>query len=189
MKDTNIEHFYQNIKGWTSEKHFIMFDQVINQMPQNCVWVEVGVWQGQSVSYCAVELINKQKFGEFYAVDSFDGGIELKDHKVVRKNQLKEKFLNNLGPLAEKIKTIQSLSWDGAEHFEDNSIDFCYIDAGHTYDCVSKDIAAWYPKIKKNSLIGGDDYDKEVKVAVDEFIQKENLILEVIGRCWLTRKK
>lgn len=182
-----MEHFYQNIDGWTKNR-YPMFDKVIKLIKSDCIWVEVGAWKGKSVAYCAVELINQEKFGKFYAVDSWDGGIELQNQKIVKRGKLKEVFLKNTEPLDGKIESIQSLSWDGANHFDDESIDFCYIDAGHTYDCVKKDLEAWYPKVKKESYFGGDDYGYEVKLAVDEFVKKENLELEEIGACWLIWK-
>ena len=182
-----MEHFYQSIDGWTKNR-YLMFDKVIKLIKSDCIWVEVGAWQGKSVAYCAVELINQGKFGKFYAVDSWDGGIDLQDYKIVKRGKLKETFLENMKPLGNKIESIESLSWDGAQHFDKESIDFCYIDAGHTYDCVKKDLEAWYPKVKKESYFGGDDYGYEVKLAVDEFVKKENLELEEIGACWLLRK-
>ena len=182
-----MEHFYQKIDGWTKNR-YQMFDKVINLIRPDCIWVEVGAWQGKSVAYCAVELINKEKFGKFYAVDSWDGGVELQDYKIVRIGKLKETFLENMKPLGNKIEPIQSISWEAADYFENGSIDFCYIDAGHTYDCVSKDLKAWYPKVKEGSYFGGDDYSYEVKQAVDEFAKERDLKIEEIGACWLIRK-
>jgi hypothetical protein len=89
------------------------------------------------------------------------------------------------------IKPIESLSWDAADNFENESLDFCYVDAGHTYDCVAKDLEAWWPKIKTGSYFGGDDYAKQfpgVCQAVNEFFESKNLKVEKIGRCWLIQK-
>jgi len=40
----------------------------------------------------------------------------------------------------------------------DESLDFCYIDADHSYRAVSDDIRLWFPKIKKEGLLGGHDF-------------------------------
>ena len=33
-----------------------------------------------------------------------------------------------------------------------------YLDACHTYDCVTKDLQAWFPKVKKGGVMAGHDY-------------------------------
>ena len=186
-----MEHFFQNIEGFMGHKNTVMLDLIFPKMPNNCRWVEVGAWTGKSVAYSAVELINQGKFGEFHAVDSWDGGVELRDYDIVKENQLKNIFLKNILPLQDKIQTIQSLSWDAAAHFDNESVDFCYLDAGHTYDCVIKDLEAWFPKIKTGSYFGGDDYTTEfagLQQAVNEFFSSRNIAVEKIGRCWLIKK-
>jgi len=79
------------------------------------------------------------------------------------------------------------------KEFDDNSLDFCYIDAGHNYKAIKEDISIWYPKVKPGGLFCGDDYchDEQVwrerghtgkihtgvKQAVDEFINTYKLQL------------
>ena len=62
---------------------------------------------------------------------------------------------------------------------EDNSIDIIFIDGDHTYEAVRNDIYFYWEKIKENSTLCGDDYDgfEGVRIAVDEFANKNNLIL------------
>ena len=70
------------------------------------------------------------------------------------------------------ITDIKGTSWEMANNFEDESVDFVFIDAGHEYDSVVKDITSWLPKIKKGGIISGHDYFNPcgVKQAVDELI-------------------
>jgi len=67
-----------------------------------------------------------------------------------------------------------------ARCFPDESLDFIYIDADHTYEAVVNDIKVWYPKLKVGGLFGGHDYWKSryfgrnfgVIQAVNEFAQE-----------------
>ena len=180
-----MEHFYQNFDGFMSEKNTVFLDIVLERFPANGVWVELGSWTGRSVAYCVVELLNRNKLGKFYAVDTWDGGVELKDHGSTK--NLKQIFHDNVAPVLDKIETIQTLSWDAAKQFNDNSVDFCYVDAGHTYECVIQDLNAWWPKIKLGSIFGGDDYTKGhpgVQKAVWEFFGQRNIKVRRSGRCW-----
>jgi len=65
---------------------------------------------------------------------------------------------------------------DAVEYFEDESLDFIFIDGLHTYEQVLKDCINYYPKIKKNGLFAGHDYSAiiGVKKAVDEFASSVN---------------
>ena len=49
-------------------------------------------------------------------------------------------------------------SLEASSSYEDNFFDYIYIDAEHTYQAVSKDLEFWYPKLKKNGTLFGDDY-------------------------------
>ena len=58
-----------------------------------------------------------------------------------------------------------------AEHVEDEWADFVFIDAGHSYEAVRADIAAWLPKVRPGGWFGGHDYHSAhpgVIRAVDE---------------------
>ena len=104
---------------------------------------------------------------------------------------IKEIFYKNIQPVIDKIEVIESLSWDAAIKFDDNSVDFCYVDAGHTYECVTKDLHAWWSKIKTGSYFGGDDYTKGhpgVQNAVWDFFGPKKIKVSRSGRCWFVKK-
>lgn len=186
-----MEHFYQNINGFMNERNTVMLDCVIEKMPVKCNWVELGSWTGKSAAYCAVELMNQNKFGSFTTIDSWHGGVELKDNDLVINKSIKDVFLENMAPIKDKIKTIESISWDAAKYFTDDSLDFCYVDAGHTYEDVMKDLNAWWPKIRRGAWFGGDDYTKGypgLQQAVFEFFVKKKIKVKKLGRCWLVQK-
>ena len=50
------------------------------------------------------------------------------------------------------------LSESAAYIIPDAALDFCYIDARHDYEGVTKDLKAWYPKVKPNGLFAGHDF-------------------------------
>jgi predicted O-methyltransferase YrrM len=55
------------------------------------------------------------------------------------------------------IEVIKNLSIGASHGFGDNTLDFVYIDAEHSYEGVRADIHAWLPKIRKGGCIGGHD--------------------------------
>lgn len=142
------------------------------------VLVEVGVYNGHSISYLA----QKNKSSKIWAVDLFDLGY-IDTYKT---------NLENAG-VRDIITDIRGLSWDGALHFNDNSIDFCFIDADHTYESVTKDIQSWFPKVKIGGIISGHDYDQNniegVVRSVTKFFKDVNLQVKIFkGSVWYVIK-
>ena len=53
---------------------------------------------------------------------------------------------------------IYKTSMDAVKDFEDNSLDFVYIDGNHNFDNVTNDIQEWSQKIRAGGIIAGHDY-------------------------------
>jgi hypothetical protein len=123
--------------------------------------VEVGVQNG----YFSVELLKNWK-GDLKCVDLWLEPEQEKTSEI------------NLG----RDRMIKGDSVKSAELFEDESLDFVFIDAGHRYEEVKADIEAWFPKVRKGGIVSGHDYvkysDFGVIEAVDEFAKKHNITLE-----------
>jgi hypothetical protein len=185
-----MEHFYQSVDGFMSHKNTIMLDIVLEQFPAGGTWVELGSWTGRSAAYCVVELINRDKLGPFYCVDSWKGEEAIAyDTDTVQ--DLENIFRQNLKPVLEHITMLTMMSWHAATDFEDDSVDFCYVDAGHSYDAVTSDLQAWWPKLRPGSQFAGDDYTKGypgVQQAVWDFFGPLNIKVRRSGRCWLVTK-
>ena len=89
----------------------------------------------------------------------------------------------NLQKFQGRARLIREKSWLVADQFEDGSCDLVYIDGDHTYEGVVKDLATWYPKVKKGGIICGDDIGwAGVKKAVDEFFIKLGREYQIISK-------
>lgn len=158
-----MEHFYSNIQGWhkATDLYTNMVNHCFASDDQPAIFVEVGAWKGQSAAHMAVEIINSNKNIKFYCFDTWAGSTE---HKLDPRYShdlpsLYQQFQNNIAPVKNYIKYARLASTDAVHLFEDDSIDFVYIDANHEFDDVVKDIKAWWPKIKLGGLLAGDDFD------------------------------
>ena len=66
------------------------------------------------------------------------------------------------------------------DNYEDGFFDYVYIDSSHLYEDTVRDIAQWWPKIKKGGIIAGHDYSNSdplygVIQAVTEFVEDNNI--------------
>jgi len=53
---------------------------------------------------------------------------------------------------------IKAWSMDAVKVFDDESLDFIFIDGNHSFEFVTNDIAEWGKKVKKGGIISGHDY-------------------------------
>ena len=76
------------------------------------------------------------------------------------------------------FKAIKDTSENASTQFQNDSIDFIMIDAGHDYKSVITDIKRWYHKVKPGGFITGDDYGvfQGVNQAANEFFYNQMLI-------------
>lgn len=186
-----MEHFYQNLgENWFT--YPTLYENMVEYFPDGSHFVEVGTWKGMSAAYMAVEIINSNKDIKFDCVDCWEYIKELPDDipEDSFPEDLFATFLTNIEPVKHIITPIKELSWDGAKHYEDNSLDFVFIDAAHDYESVKKDINAWYPKIKESGIISGHDYAwcDDVRRAVDEFFKPLGFNIQELEGCWIIAK-
>jgi hypothetical protein len=66
-------------------------------------------------------------------------------------------------------------------------VDFIYIDGNHTYSYVKADLANYWPKIKRDGILSGHDFDYRspgVIKAVTEFCGRKKLTLQTFESDW-----
>jgi predicted O-methyltransferase YrrM len=56
------------------------------------------------------------------------------------------------------VAFVRDFSVDAAHRYDNESIDFVYIDGNHALPYVIQDLVAWVPKVRKDGLIAGHDF-------------------------------
>lgn len=137
------------IKGFTREKLAILAGE----------WglkrvVEVGVAEG---IYSKTLCLHIQNI-ELFCVDLWDTYYR-DDHKLKNKEQ-QERCLKlaheKLDPYGAKF--IRKPSVEAATLFEDEELDFVYIDGDHAFDFVMQDLIVWSKKVRRGGIVAGHDY-------------------------------
>jgi len=182
---------YTSIQGWFDYED--VFDEIIEKLSSRSATkikiVEVGAWLGKSTFYL-VDHYGKK--AEIYTVDTWRGSHEELNttHHLATTRDIFVDFMKNMRIHIGRFTPLRLLSTDAAEIFDDNSIDFIFIDGDHSYDAVRSDLIAWVPKLTTNGIIAGHDYRSSkpgVKAAVDEFFGRRNIVTK--GRSWIFQNK
>ena len=180
--------YWENIPGMFNFDN--IYQSMVNKF-NNAIFIEIGAWKGKSAVFMAEEIKKSGKNIEFYTIDLFEYTPEYNQYKKKGDNHsFYEEFMENINPLKDFIKPIKGKSFEEANNFQDNSIDFLFVDGDHSYKGVKKDLESWFPKIKNAGIIAGHDYTEPscgVKMAVDQFFLFTGI--EINRSSWIFNKK
>lgn len=80
-----------------------------------------------------------------------------------------------------RYEFIKEKSMEALKHFEDESLDFVYIDANHEADFPLRDIEEWTKKVRKGGMVAGHDYVRikvlnfTIKDALEQYTKEHNI--------------
>jgi len=155
--------------------------------------VEVGCWFGRTSS---VLLFSSDDL-KLFCVDTFRGSEE--HQSELQGRYFREDFEKTLAPYRGRYVIHEGMSHEVAVQFEDNSLDYVWIDASHDYLNVKRDVEVWTPKLKLGGLLLGHDYPEptdpnggfeELTRAVNETVRDSSLFSDFGYFCgiWGARK-
>lgn len=158
-----------------------------DDLPEICanhgytVGAEIGVWKGEFS-----ELFLKR--GIFmHCVDAWEpykGYYDFQLRKTLDTAYIAA--LERLKPYGANI--IRAFSEEAAKQIKDGSLCFAYIDANHSYEGLSTDLAVWVPKVKVGGMVAGHDWDpmrshNGIQKALMDFVHANHISpVFVLGR-------
>jgi predicted O-methyltransferase YrrM len=142
----NGDKFYRDRSLWIAD---------INKYIGNGKGVEIGVFKGEFSKQ-----ILKNWGGTLYMVDVWRAlGDEYSDESNhANHTTAYQEAMDSIRGYEDRAIMIRTNSKTASEMFEDESLDFIFIDANHAYEYVVEDINLWFPKLKKGGMFSGHDY-------------------------------
>ena len=118
--------------------------------------VEVGVSKGEYA-----RTILSKYLGHLYLVDLW-AMQDPQEYEDIANTEDHESNIYlcaaNLSEYQSRYTMVRKKSLLAANDFENESLDFVYLDANLKYSFVKSDIEAWFPKIRTGGIISGHDY-------------------------------
>lgn len=188
-----IKH-YTDIAGWCDFDNFYV--DVVNRSKQGeTYFCEVGTWLGRSTGLLAGLLKLIRPGSHLMAIDNWTGDLTTEyQAEVVKKHNgsIFEAFWQNMIDLGVDhiISPIKSVSWEAPAIIPPEiCFEMVFLDACHKYESITKDIAAYWPRVAKGGIFSGHDYTSHVQTAIHEFAQKNNLKVYRNNMVWIIPKE
>jgi len=153
----NIEDskFWDLASGSTSR--FQLWQQVLSATNAK-IMVEVGVWKGD---YAKQVLEQCESIERYYMIDPWAMLPDWNKPFNVETQVFDDVYAEAMEKTAfasEKVVVLRGRTKEVIDEIPDESLDFAYIDGDHTLRGITIDLIKLFPKMKKNGLIGGDDF-------------------------------
>jgi Methyltransferase domain len=138
---------------------------------ENLVGIEIGVDCGVTSEHLLSSLPTLKLFG----IDPYMDYVDWSNVLVTgQESNAFPVMMEKTSKFDKRFVLIREKSDDAINVFEDESMDFIFVDGIHTYDQVLKDCRNYWPKLKRNGLFCGHDFTniQQVNQAVNEFAQE-----------------
>jgi len=138
--------------------------------------VEIGVERG----LFSEEICRANPGVKLSSIDPWTVYEGYRDHKNQRKlDAFAEEARARLGRY--KVEVMRTTSAKALELFQDESLDFAYIDGNHANPWVSDDIFGWYKKLKRGGILAGHDYTKKRRGHANDTVEAVKLLMKTFN--------
>ena len=179
--ETYMDYYEKNIMGLVKEAETVDGWQSFQELhvlaeaaSMSELVIEVGSYKGRSAT--VLSLAKRVVCVDLWAEDGeYKWDQDVWDNVFSKFMKVEEKYPN--------IQHLRGNSNDLAGNFPEESADMIFIDGGHVYEQVKKDIENYLPKLKRNGKMYFHDYiypEYGVKQAIDEYL--DNHKYEIKGR-------
>ena len=150
----------------------------------NKTMVEIGSYAGEST------LVFANHFKFVHTVDPWLNDYDDSTTSTTHPMEIIEGQFDLRMKDKDNFQKLKMTSVEAEKLFEDESLDFVYIDGCHSYEAIKEDIGLWMPKVKTGCHLAGHDYYKRfpgaIKIVDETFGTDFELFADT---SWLVVKK
>lgn len=153
---------------------------------------KVGVEIGVAAGWNASQIMRHNPQMKLYGVDPW---ISYRGYTDYTRESTFNKLLEEAHRRLDKypnFEFVREFSMDALKRFEDNSVDFVYLDGNHADPYISQDINGWWKKLRPGGILAGHDYTRtrgaegrppknDTMQATQKFSKENQKILFILG--------
>lgn len=124
------------------------------QEKSNLVGIEIGVDYGTT----SVHLLSSLPNSVLYGIDPYITYNDWYGSEVNDRERVLSIMTERTSVFGNRFVHVRKTSDDALRMFEDQSMDFIFVDGLHTYEQVLKDCQNYWPKLKRGGLFCGHDF-------------------------------
>lgn len=136
------------------------------------IGLEIGCDEGETAEFMLMQVPNLT----LHVVDPYEDYLDWNGNYLGQRNTMFEYVKHRFAPYQDRFILHRGISDEKVTDFEDESLDYIFIDGLHTYEQVLIDCENYYSKLKDGGLFSGHDFFAipAVQAAVVEFAAKVN---------------
>ena len=142
-----------------------------NMAPKNLKKiVEVGTQCGKN-AYRIFKVCRPQ---HLFLIDPWDRTVEDPQHiqnTDLEMQRLSENCTRMFFDNKENVTIMKNWSLEAVDLFNNEELDFVYIDGDHAVEAVYQDLCKWSDKVRSGGFLGGHDFENHLISAVNDFIK------------------
>jgi hypothetical protein len=178
-----------SLSDW-SDSHLIY--KIINENEYK-LGVEIGVAYGSHSD----NILDMTSIDKLYGIDPYlEYGDYEKDPMCMSQKTMDDMYIfvnDRLTYYGDRFQLLRETSIDASSNFDNETLDFVYIDGNHFEDYIKLDLYTWWEKIRIGGIISGHDYNHGnfpfVTKLVDQFCIEKNIELKYMGNhVWYAKK-
>lgn len=168
--------------GVWEKKRYVSAEGLVEEVKKlgqkGLVGLEIGIASGWNMDYFLEEIPGLILTG----VDPYEPYQDT--HRFISEEIVNSQYiatLSNMKKYGLRAIVIKDKSENIVDKFEDNSLDYIFIDGEHSYEAVLRDCINFYRKVRSGGIFSGHDFHLiEVQKALSEF--RENNTMPEIKR-------
>lgn len=183
------------------DKKRLRWDAIIDRFSGiecDIIGAELGVWRGKMSYHLLSKLPNLfltlvDRWSPPVAGDSYHtSGSEMALCDKKKFDKVYAEAMQKMFSFKDRVTVLEMTTLKASLCLPDFCLDFCFIDADHSYEGVKNDITNWIGKVKLGGWICGHDWGNlkkgDVEKAVREFFTNDEIELDC-NSTWFVRKK
>jgi len=130
------------------------------ELTEKKIFVDVGCLIGGFTKVMAKVARNNN--GKVFSIDLFKTSpAPTVLWEIHHSYPVKDIFIRHMAErgVSEYVNILEGDASSFVPQFEDESVDFIFLDAAHNFNSVTNDLTLWYKKLKKGGVIAGHDYE------------------------------